>query len=183
MTDGSGRYLSVWIAPGTYTITFDLSGFETRTVTSVRLGAGQTVVLDQQLPIEPLTETVQVTAPAPAADRPRAPSAPAALGRRPVRSRKKSSPPFADRRQATDFSQAIGHIVSHRDDPNRQLMGPGDILRIDAGEELGVESGQNLVVRRRFQTGDRSAAEEARDVCGTDGRPRSRSLRRIAIGR
>lgn len=151
VTDGSGRYLSNWMVPGTYTITFDLSGFEARSA-SVRLGAGQTVVLDQQLSLAPLSETVEVTAPAPPPDRPRTPLTPPRPQARPVEKEILAS--VCGPRQATDFSQAIGHIVSHRDDPNRQLMGPGDILRIDAGEEAGVQSGQNLVVRRRFQTGD-----------------------------
>jgi hypothetical protein len=34
------------------------------------------------------------------------------------------------------------------------LMGPGDRLRIDVGEKQGATVGQNLVVRRRFQTGE-----------------------------
>ena len=50
--------------------------------------------------------------------------------------------------------------MSHRDDPGRQLLGPGDYLRIDAGENDGLASGQTFVIRRRFQTGDRSAAKK-----------------------
>src|SRR5688572_25517017 len=66
VTDGSGRYLTPWVAPGTYNLTFALSGFETRTLTRVTLGAGQTVVLDQQLSLGALSETVEVKALAPA---------------------------------------------------------------------------------------------------------------------
>src|SRR5262245_12607430 len=65
VTDGSGRYITAWVAPGSYEVTFALSGFETRTVTGVSLGTGQTVVLDQQLPIASLSEVVEVRAPAP----------------------------------------------------------------------------------------------------------------------
>ena len=156
VTDEAGRYLTPSIAPGTYTISFVLSGFETKIVQSVRLDAGQTVVLDQQLPLATLSETVEVTARAPMPPekslRPPRPEA------KPVDKEILAS--VCGPRQATDFSQAIARVVSHRDDSNRQLMGPGDILRIDAGEKQGVTTGQNFVVRRRFQTGDLSASKK-----------------------
>ena len=164
VTDGAGRYFTGWMAPGVYTITFALSGFETRTLNNVALGAGQTIVLDQQLSLASLSETVEVTAPAPAPPAPAAPPAPRAPRGTP---RPEAKPvdkellaSVCGPRQATSFSQAIGHIVSHRDDPNRQLMGPGDVLRIDAGEQQGMVTGQNYVVRSRFQTGDRAASKK-----------------------
>jgi len=49
--------------------------------------------------------------------------------------------------------------VSHIDNPDRELIGPGDRIRIDVGENAGAEKGQNLVVRRRFQIGDRLVAK------------------------
>lgn len=157
VTDGTGRYLTAWLAPGTYHITFVLSGFETRTVSNVQLGAAQTVVLDQQLSLASLTETVEVTAPAPAPPPPAAPVRliPPRPQARPVDKEILAS--ACGPRQPPEFSLAIGRIVSHRDDSNRQLLGPGDLLRIDAGEKQGVAAGQNLVVRRRFHTGDRYA--------------------------
>lgn len=164
VTDGAGRYLTAWLAPGTYNITFVLSGFESRTVNNVQLGAAQTVVLDQQLPLASLTETVEVTAPAPLPPPPPPPPAP------PVRlipPRPQAKPvdkellaSVCGPRQSLDYSIAIGRVVSHRDDPRRQLLGPGDLLRIDAGETQGVAAGQNLVVRRRFRTGDLNAAKK-----------------------
>jgi hypothetical protein len=155
VTDGSGRYISGWLPPANYTITFILSGFETRTLKNVPLGAGQTVVLDQQLPLAALTETVQVTAAAPPPPPPPAPAPPPPPARpviRPVDADVLAS--VCGPRQAMDYSLAIGKVVSHRDDANRQLMGPGDVVRIDAGEEQGMTAGQNFVVRRRFHTGD-----------------------------
>lgn len=151
VTDGTGRYITPWVSPGAYTITFDLSGFETLTVTRVMLGAGETVVFDQQLSLATLSETVEVTAPAPPPPPPeyRPPPRPRA---KPVDAKALAS--VCGPRQATEFSVAIGRIVSHRDDPNRQLLGPGDVLRLDAGENQGVATGQNYVVRRKFQTGD-----------------------------
>lgn len=147
VSDGSGRYMTAFIAPGVYTITFELSGFETRTSTNISLEAGKTVVLDQRLPLASLAETVQVTAEAPAPER-RARPRPVA---KPVDKEILAS--VCGPRLAPEFSLAIGHVVSHRDS-DRQLMGPGDILRIDAGEKHGLVKDQNLVVRRRFQTGE-----------------------------
>ena len=160
ITDEVGRYITSWLAPGTYTVTFTLSGFETRAF-RVQLAAGQTVVLDQQLPLASLTETVQVTAPAPAPPPPPGPPvrlAPPRPQAKPVDKELLAS--VCGPRQATDFSQAIGKIVSHSDNPDRQLIGPGDRIRIDVGEKQGAEKGQNLVVRRRFQTGDLSVLKK-----------------------
>lgn len=50
---------------------------------------------------------------------------------------------------------AIGHIVGHRDEPRRELFGPGDVLILDVGGDMGLKSGDNYVVRRRFQYGNK----------------------------
>jgi hypothetical protein len=160
VTDGAGRYLTAALVPGTYDITFVLSGFETKTVTNVELAAVQTVVLDQQLSLAALSETVQVTAPAPPSPPPPLPSPPIA----PLRARPLARPvdkeilaSVCGPRLSMNYSLAIGRVVSHRDDSDRQLLGTGDLLRIDAGEKQGVTAGQNLVVRSRFKTGDLDA--------------------------
>lgn len=154
VTDGSGRYLTPWVAPGTYNISFELSGFDTRKVNGIKLGAGQTVVLDQQLPLAQFSETVEVSAPAPPPPPAPKPPPPARPKLKPVEGLLAS---VCGPREAPEFSLAKGKIVSHRDDPGRQLLGPGDYLRIDAGEKEGFAVGENFVVRRRFQTGDRFA--------------------------
>ncbi len=160
VTDGSGRYITPWVAPGSYDVTFALSGFETRTVTGISLGTGQTVVLDQQLPIGSFGETVEVKAEAP----PPPPPAPKrALVPPPPRAKpvdKEILASVCGPRQSPDFTLALGHVVSHRDDAGRGLLGPNDLLRIDAGEKQGVADGQNLVVRRRFETGERFAPKK-----------------------
>ena len=160
VTDAAGRYLTAWLAPGAYNITFSLSGFETRIVNKVQLGAGQTVVLDQRLGLAAVTETVEVTAVAPVPPPPPAP--PAFVPPRVAPAPRPQAKPVDKEvlasvcgpRQSTDFSLAIGRVVSHRDNSERRLLGPGDLLLIDAGETKGITSGQNLIVRRRFQTGD-----------------------------
>ena len=163
VTDGEGRYLTAWLVPGTYTITFVLSGFETRTVNNVQLAAAQTVVLDQQLSLAALSETVEVTAPAPPPPPPPPPARPVNL----IRPRPEAKPvdkeilaSVCGPRQSLDYTIAVGRVVSHRDDASRQLLGPGDLLRIDAGEKHGIVAGQNLVVRSRFQTGDLDARKK-----------------------
>ncbi len=161
VTDGTGRYMTAWLAPGSYTITFTLSGFESRSVKSVPLSAGHTVVLDQQLSLAPLTETVEVTATAPPPPPPPQPPAPAAPTEipsprhtvKPVEKEILAS--VCGPRFATDFSLAIGKIVSHQD-AQRWLLGQGDSVKVDVGESDGVEAGQNLVIRRRFPVGDRN---------------------------
>src|SRR4030095_8271388 len=154
VTDGSGRYITPWVAPGSYDLTFALSGFETRTVTGISLGTGQTVVLDQQLPIGSLSETVEVKAPAP----PPPPPAPRqVLAPPPPRDKpvdKEILASVCGPRLSPDFTLALGHVVSHRDDAGRELLGPNDLLRIDAGDKQGVADGKNLVVRLRFPAGD-----------------------------
>jgi len=155
-TDEAGRYVSPLVPPGTYNLTFELTGFESRQRMGLVLGAGQTVVLDQQLPLAPLSETVEVRAPAPPAPPPLAPPPPPRPKFKPTEELLAS---VCGPREPPPFSLAVGIVASHRDDPGRQLLGPGDAMRIDirGGQELTV--GQSFVIRRRFQTGDRSAAK------------------------
>ncbi len=155
-TDGGGQYLSAVLPPDTYSVAFELSGFETRTTGDVTVRAGELFILDRELPLAALTETVQVVA--------TAPPNPAPPARMPPPPRPQARPvprellaSVCGPRQPTDVSHAVGRIVSHRDDENRQLFGPGDILELSAGENQGVSNGQNLVVRRRFRIGDKGA--------------------------
>lgn len=156
VTDNAGRYVTPWVAPGTYIIDFELSGFETRTVSNFRMIAGQTAILDQEMFLAALSERVEVVAPAPVP--PPAPKPKPRPTAKPVDPEILAS--VCGPREAPNFSLAVGRVVSHRDDPGRQLIGPGDILRIDAGEDAGLTAGQNLVVRRRFRSGDLSAAKK-----------------------
>ena len=114
VTDGSGRYLTAWVPPGSYTLTFVLSGFETRTLTRVVLGAGQTVVLDQQLPLGALSETVEVRAPAP--EPPAPPPPPRARFVAPPRPQAKPVDPENPR---VGLRSATGSRIQSRDGPRR----------------------------------------------------------------
>jgi hypothetical protein len=152
-TEAKGNYLSPWLVPGEYTITFALAGFDSRSLGSVLLRAGETLRLDQQLSVAALKETVEVVAPFLPPPEPPKPLPPPPRPRaNPVDKEILAS--VCGPRQSTTLSLALGHIAGRSDDPRRGLIGPGEIIRLDAGENQGIEKGQNLVVRRRFATGD-----------------------------
>src|SRR5262249_1306164 len=65
ITDSSGRYLSPWLMPGTYNVTFELGGFDSRGAKNLTVRAGETLVVDAQLPLAQFSETVEVKAAAP----------------------------------------------------------------------------------------------------------------------
>jgi len=53
-TDDGGRYRLSGLPPGTYTITCEVSGFQTWKSTSVRLGVGASMTLDIDLGVQPI---------------------------------------------------------------------------------------------------------------------------------
>jgi iron complex outermembrane receptor protein len=60
VTDSTGRYKFESVAPGAYTLSFELAGFATQTATVV-VAAGQTATVEAKLQIGTQTEAVQVT--------------------------------------------------------------------------------------------------------------------------
>jgi hypothetical protein len=163
VTDGVGQYVSPTLPPDLYNVTFELTGFEARTRAGVEVRQGELFILDQQLGLASLAETVQVVAEAPAPPPPPPPPPPPAPPVQLSAPRKPEPIPVPPEvlasvcgpGQASDSSLTIGHLVAHRDEPGRRLYGRGDVLVLDIGADLGLETGQNLVVRRRFLTGDR----------------------------
>lgn len=157
VTDGAGQYTFPALPPDTYTVGFELEGFESRTDPSVELRPGDIVMLDRQLALASLAETVEVVGQAPA------PPVPVPAPLPPLRERPQilPVPPEAlasvcGPGQPGDGSATLGHIAAHRDDPRRQLYGTGDVLVLDVGADQGISIGQNYVVRRRFRVGDKS---------------------------
>lgn len=67
-TDGQGVFRFPSVAPGTYTLTVNLSGFQSRTASEVRVGLGQIKKVDFSMPLAGVTESVQVTAETPLVD-------------------------------------------------------------------------------------------------------------------
>jgi hypothetical protein len=156
VTDSVGQYHTPPLPAGTYSVSFEMPGFETRTNPAVVLGPGEVFVLDRQLGLAQLTETVTVTG--------EVPKPPPAVPLPPLRKQPKTIPvpkPLLasvcgpDKPGAEDVT--VGHIVGHRDEGRRELFGPGDVLVLDVGADMGMRQGDNYVVRRRFQYGDKSA--------------------------
>ncbi|MCC7181558.1 MAG: carboxypeptidase regulatory-like domain-containing protein, partial [Acidobacteria bacterium] len=158
VTDEVGQYQTPPLQPGSYSVTFEMSGFETRTNPTIVLGPGEVFVLDRQLGLAALTETVTVTGEAPK------PPPPPAAPLPPLRTRPQAVPvpktmlaSVCGPDKPVEVSYTVGHIAAHRDDPRRELYGPGDVLLVDVGADMGMKAGQNFVVRRRFRYGDKSA--------------------------
>ncbi len=158
ITDGTGQYTFPALPPDIYAVGFELTGFEPHTALSVRLGPGEVTVLDRQLDLAALAETVEVVGQEPPPP-PQPPPAPLP----PLRAKPEIQPvprealaSVCGPGQPADFSAPLGRIAAHRNDPGRQLYGTGDVLVLDVGAEQGVSVGQNYVVRRRFRVGDKS---------------------------
>jgi hypothetical protein len=155
VTDGSGEYRSPGLPPGTYRVTFDLAGFEPSEVKTVVVRPGESFILDRQLGLAALAETVEVVGvtpkPPPPAPRP------------PIRKRPAFQPvpqvvlaSVCGPRQAPEVSAIAARIAAHRDDMGRKLFGAGDVIVLDGGADRSLSTGMNLAVRRRSRVGDRS---------------------------
>ncbi len=155
VTDGVGQFLSPPLTAATVAITFALPGFETHTRSGVALRGGDVFILDQQLEVAALQEAVEVVAAAPAPPPPPAPPVRLAAPKRPepVPVARDVLASVCGAVQASDGALAIARLVGHRDDRHRTLYGNGDVLIVDAGTDIGLEAGQNLVVRRTFRAG------------------------------
>jgi hypothetical protein len=68
ITDGSGVYQVADLRPGTYTVTFTLTGFSTLVREGIELTSGFTANIDVQLRVGALEETVVVTGATPLVD-------------------------------------------------------------------------------------------------------------------
>ncbi|MEO8681713.1 MAG: carboxypeptidase-like regulatory domain-containing protein [Vicinamibacterales bacterium] len=157
ITDGSGQYLSMPLPPDRYAITFELAGFESRANAAVALRPGELFILDRELAVASVKETVEVVAPVlapPTPPRPR-PETPKRPVPKPVSPALLAS--VCGPGQPGSANLALGTIVAHRDEANRKLYGNNDTLVIDVGSNVGVSRGQNFVVRRRFRADDKSA--------------------------
>lgn len=159
VTDAVGQYLVPALPPGSYTVRFEVSGFEARTRHAIVLRAGDIFILDEELALAPLTETVTVLGDAPAPPLPAPASPPPLVQPRPVviPVPKEALASVCGPGQPTGDEPAVGRIVGHRDEPTRELYGHGDILVLDVGGDQDVTTGQNFVVRRRFRISDETA--------------------------
>ena len=67
-TDGEGRYTIVDLRPGTYTVTFTLTGFSTVKRDGIALGTGFTASVNVAMQVGSLEETITVSGAAPVVD-------------------------------------------------------------------------------------------------------------------
>jgi hypothetical protein len=154
ITDEVGRYNSPPLPAGTYAVSFELGGFEPQTRQRVVLHEGEVVILDRQLVVGAVKESVEVVATAPPPPVPFPPfEAPPALQTQPVPKELLASVCGPGRPEADSFS--LGTILGHREDKNRTIFGASDALVLDLGADFGAAVGQNYVVRRRFRTSDK----------------------------
>ena len=157
ITDGVGQYLTAPVPPGTYTVTVELTGFTPQMRPNVVVRAGDVFVLDQALTVAQLSESLEVVAAAPAAPPPvpplklEPPTKPTIV---PVPKEVLAS--VCGPGRPSDASLSIGKLLALRDEPKRTIYGNGDVLVLDVGADIGLVPAQNLVVRRRFRTGDKA---------------------------
>ena len=154
ITDDIGRYTSPALPGATYSVSFELTGFETQVRDLIVVGEGEIVVLDRQMVVAKVTESVEVVAAAPPAPVPFPPfEPPPALETQPIPQELLASVCGPGRPDADNLS--LGTILGHREEKTRTIFGSGDVLILDVGADFGARIGQNYVVRRRFRIGDK----------------------------
>ncbi len=154
VTDEVGRYNSPPLPPGTYAVSFELTGFEPQTRERLVLGEGEVVVVDRQLVVGAVTESIEVVAAAPPPPVPFPPfQPPPPIKTQPVPRELLASVCGPGRPEGDSLS--FGTVLGHRDDENRKIFGASDILVLDIGTDFGAAVGHNYVVRRRFRVGDK----------------------------
>ena len=67
-TDETGSYRFTLLSPGTYRVSFGLSGFKTLNIDGVNVAAGSTMTINGTMEVASVAEEVTVTSQAPAID-------------------------------------------------------------------------------------------------------------------
>jgi hypothetical protein len=151
VTNGRGEYSLAGLPPGVCSVAFELEGFTPEPVPAVRLQPDETRLVDNEMAIAPLRETVEVVAQRPPQPDPipLPPPPVVAPSLRPV-------PPYdlgaiCGPSLAADAGPPIAHLMGSRYDATRMLYAKGDVVLVDGGLAAGLHAGDNFVVRRRFK--------------------------------
>jgi hypothetical protein len=151
VTNSRGEYVLEGLPPGSCAVAFELTGFEAHAVRAVELRADETSVLDRELSVAPISETVDVVAQRlPEREPPMVePIVPVVPSLRPV-------PPFdlasvCGPTLPTSDAPPLARVAAHRFEGKRWLYGRGDVVVLDGGSAAGLKPGDNFVVRRRFE--------------------------------
>ena len=151
VTNGRGEYLLEGLPPGTCSVAFELSGFEAKAVPAIRLQPDQTQLVDNELTVAPISETVDVVA-----QRPPEPEPPP-LPPPPVVAPVLRPVPQYDLSAVCGPSLPVGdappiaRVSGLRYNAHRRFYAKGDLLVLDGGLTAGLQVGENYVVRRRFK--------------------------------
>lgn len=154
VTNGHGEYLLEGLPPGTCSVAFELPGFEPKALPSVQLLPDRTGVLDNELTVAPIEETVEVFAQRPPEPDP-VPLAPPPVvepSLRPIAAYDLSAvcgPSLLT--ESARNTPAIASLIGARRDFYRRLYTKGEGLVVDGGAAAGLKEGDNFVVRRRFK--------------------------------
>ena len=150
VTNGRGEYLLEGLPPGACAVAFELAGFESTAVRAIELRPDATSVLDRELSVAPVSETVEVIGQRlPERDPvPVEPMLPVVPALRPV--------PAYDLASVCGPTRPVGdapplaRVTANRFRGERQFFVKGDVIVLDGGSAAGLKPGDNFVVRRRF---------------------------------
>jgi hypothetical protein len=151
VTNGRGEYLLEGLPPGECSVAFELTGFEPSAVPAFRLTPDQTQVLDSEMALAPISETVEVVAQRPPEPdlTPLAPPPVVVPSLRPIPQYDLSA--VCGPSLATKHVPATAHVLGSRHAYDRRLLTKGEIVTVDGGSAAGLRIGENYVVRRRFR--------------------------------
>ncbi len=151
VTGGAGEYVVTGLPSGPCTAVFELAGFATATHESITVPPQQVVVVNDQLGLAGLEETVNVVAQAPpvrtvVVPKPRPRVQAAAVAPHDIDS-------VCGPGRPTVEPITVARLAGLRED-ERTMYAPGDAILLDAGSADGLAVGQNFVVRRSYRASD-----------------------------
>jgi hypothetical protein len=152
VTGGAGEYAVSGLPSGLCTVEFELAGFVTATHGNIAVPPQQVVVVNEQLGLAVVEETVNVVAQAPPVratfvPKPRPRVQAAAVVAHDIDS-------VCGPGRPSGGPTAVARLAGLREDGERTLFAPGDAIMLDAGSADGLAVGQNFVVRRSYRPSD-----------------------------